>query len=76
MRSNNKKANPTLGGLLMTTLNEHIQIFQKLKIYPNKNAIIKMIWHIANDHSKEISCEDFIKAINTPTNAIQPIARV
>lgn len=55
----------------MTTLNEHIAIFQNLRIYPNKNAIIRMIWHVANEHGHEITCEDFIKAITRPVEPLK-----
>jgi len=55
-------------------LKEHIEIFKKLRIYPNRNAIIRMIWHIANEHAEETTCEDFIKAISTPKQVVvEPI---
>jgi UV DNA damage repair endonuclease len=60
----------------MADLQTHIQIFKALPI-PNKRVFIKLIWHIATEHGKEISLDDFIKAISylPPTNAVQPLRK-
>ena len=49
----------------MVTLEDHIDIFKELRII-GKNNLIRMIWHIATEHSEEITCEDFIKKTNPP----------
>jgi hypothetical protein len=57
----------------MTDLQTHINIFKGLGFVKHRNAIIRMVWQIATDHGKEISCEDFIKALTTTTNPVEPI---
>lgn len=58
-------------------LQQHIEVMRNVKLFQLgwRNAI-KMIWHIASEHGKEISVEDFIKAISAPTttttNEVQP----
>jgi len=40
------------------------------------NQNVRMIWKLAEDHAKEITCEDFINAISksaTTTNTVEPI---
>ena len=61
----------------MTDLATHIQIciaMKKEHLLSNQN--VRMIWKLAEDHAKEITCEDFINAISkspTTTNTVEPI---
>jgi len=60
----------------MTDLATHIQIciaMKKERLLTNQQ--VRIIWHIATEHSEDIDCEDFIKAISTPTttNIVEPI---
>jgi hypothetical protein len=60
----------------MTDLETHIHIFKALGYIKNRNALIRIVWHIATEHGLETSCEDFIKAISTPTTTtkiVEPI---
>lgn len=61
----------------MTDLPTHIHIFKELR-FPNKNAIIRMLWHFIEDHRTEITLEEFIKAISwatTTTNAVKSLRK-
>ena len=51
----------------MTDLETHINIFKALGFIANRNALIRIVWHIALEHGEEISMEDFINAISKPT---------
>ena len=55
-------------------LKEHIDLMRRLKLFQLgwRNAI-RTIWHIASEHGKEISVEDFITAISTPTTTTKPV---
>ena len=48
-------------------LNEHIKIFQNLPFMRGlRNSVIRMAWHLAQEHGEEITCESFIEAISKP----------
>ena len=61
----------------MTDLATHIQIFKALGYIQNRNALIRIVWHIATEHGHVITMEDFIKAISspTPTNIVEPLKK-
>ena len=61
----------------MTDLATHIQIciaMKKERLLSNQQ--VRIIWHIATEHSEDIDCEEFINAISksaTTTNTVEPI---
>jgi hypothetical protein len=60
----------------MADLATHIQICVALKKERLlSNQMVRIIWHIANEHGEETTLEDFIKAISPPTttNPVEPI---
>ena len=59
----------------MTDLETHINIFKALGYIPNRNALIRIVWHIATEHGHVITLEDFINAISKPATSkiVEPI---
>jgi len=59
----------------MTDLETHINIFKALGYIQNRNALIRIVWHIATEHGNVITMEEFINAISQKptTNIVEPI---
>jgi hypothetical protein len=68
----------TKEGFTMTDLASHIQICVAMKKERLlSNQMVRIIWHIANEHAEETTLEDFIKAISpaTTTNSVERIKK-
>jgi hypothetical protein len=62
----------------MTDLQTHIDIFKGLGFIKHRNALIRMVFHIAREHPEIKDAEDFIKQISektTTTNPVEPIKK-
>lgn len=59
----------------MVSLKEHIELFKKLFRFRGRNNFVRMVWHVANEHAEEITCEDFIKAITKEVEVVEPIKK-
>jgi hypothetical protein len=60
----------------LTDLETHIQIFKSLGFIKHRNALIRMIFHIAREHPEIKDPEDFIKQISQKTinsNPVEPL---